>query len=56
MSQESENELSIFIKQIKSFRDSFFEYLNKDSDEGFAQLKQYFKDNKISENKQKFIT
>ena len=41
MSQESKNELSIYIKQIKSFQDSFFEY---------------FEDNKISESKQKFIT
>ena len=55
MSQDVK-ELSAYIKQMRTYQELFLEYFDKDDEKHFINLKNYFDENKISENKQDFIT
>lgn len=56
MSQEIENELSKYLNHVQTFQNLFLEYLDKDDESCFQYIQNYFDENNILENKQKFIT
>ena len=56
MTQEIENELSKYLTHVQTFQNLFLEYLDKDDESCFQYIQNYFDENNILENKQKFIT